>query len=207
MKITVIGSTGKTGTEIIKQALAEKHKVTAFLRDPARLGIEDKNLNIVTGNIYKPETLTQAIKGQDVIIVALGTGQSLGKSTVRSTGTANVIQVMKDEKIKRLLAVSAMGVGESWKDLSLFNRFFFATLLKNSRTDHESQEKQIRDSGLEWTIVRPSGLTDDPGTGKYDFGEGIRGNTSRIPRADVAHLILKSMEDDSVVRKAVTITN
>jgi len=207
MKIAVIGSTGKTGKEIIRQALAAGHKVTAFLRDPARLDMVNEKLETVQGDIFKPETLSQAIQNQDAVIVALGTGQSLGKSTVRSTGTANTIEVMKNNNVRRLIVVSAMGVGESWKDLSLFNRFFFATLLKSSRTDHEAQEQFIKNSGLDWTIIRPSGLTDDPKTGRYNSGTGIRSKTSRIPRGDVAHLILNSLNGDSTFRNAITITN
>jgi putative NADH-flavin reductase len=207
MKITVIGSTGKTGIEIIKKALSEGHKVTAFLRDPTKLDINDDNLNIVQGDIFAPESITKAIENQDSVIIALGTGQSLGKSTVRSIGTSNTINVMKKENVNRLVVVSAMGVGESWKDMSLFNRFFFATLLKNSRADHEAQEQFIKKSELDWTIIRPSGLTDDPGTGQYDFGAGVKSKTSRIARADVAHLILETLKNDKLVKKAVTITN
>ena len=105
------------------------------------------------------------------------------------------------------MVVTAMGVGESWDDLSLFNKFFFATLLKSSRDDHETQEAAIKESGLDWTIIRPSGLTDTPRTGVYEVGEKIPATTSKIARADVADLIIKELEQNVLIGKAVTITN
>jgi putative NADH-flavin reductase len=100
-----------------------------------------------------------------------------------------------------------MGVGESWHTLSPFNKFFLATVLKSSRDDHESQEAAVKESGLDWTIVRPSGLTDTPRTGTYQVGENILAETSRIARADVADLILKEVGQNTLIRKAVTISN
>ena len=118
-----------------------------------------------------------------------------------------MIAAMKTHGVKRLVVVTAMGIGESWKTLSPVNRFFFATVLKSARADHESQEKAVKASGLDWTIIRPSGLTDTERTGEYLAGELIQAKTSQIARADVADLILKALDDDLIVGKAVTITN
>ena len=137
---------------------------------------------------------------------ALGS-RDLKSTTVRTQGTINIIKAMKQNNVGRLLVVSAMGVGESWQDLSLFNKIFFATLLKSSRVDHEAQEKAVKASGLDWTIVRPSGLVDTPGTGTFMVGEHVRAKTSKIPRADVANLMLNELEAGSLLQKAVTITN
>lgn len=207
MKIIIFGSTGKTGLEIIRKALNSGNEVTAFARNPSNVNIDDTQLKTVQGDIFDNEALVSAVRDHDAVIVALGTGQSLGKSSVRSEGTANIIEAMKRNDVKRLIVISAMGVGESWKDLSLFNRLFFATLLKNSRADHEAQEKYIKSSELDWTIIRPSGLTDDPGTGEYGYGEGVRSKTSRIARADVAHLVFQALDNSDYFRKALTITN
>ncbi len=207
MKLTIFGATGKTGIEIVKQALDQGHVVTAFVRDPSRLIIEDERLNFVVGDVFDPNSVAQAVEGQDAVICALGAGSDLKKTTVRTTGTIHIINGMQKNNVKRLLVVTAMGVGESWNTLSLFNKFFFATLLKNSRSDHEAQEVVVKESGLDWTIVRPSGLTDLPKTGEYDFGENILAKTSKIARADVADLILKELEQNTLIGKAVTITN
>jgi putative NADH-flavin reductase len=126
---------------------------------------------------------------------------------IRTAGTVNIIKAMKQNSVSRLLIVSAMGIGESWNSLSLLNKLFFATLLRNARADHEAQEAAVKASGLDWTIIRPSGLVDSPHTGVYNVGENIHARTSRIARADVADLILNELEEGSLVHKAVTITN
>ena len=207
MKLAIFGATGKTGLELVKQALDRGHSVTAFGRDPDRLSIEDKRLRFVTGDVFDPAAVDLTVKGQDAIICALGAGSDLKKTTVRTTGTINIISSMNKYDVKRLLVITAMGVGESWNTLSLINKIFFATLLKSSRDDHESQESAIKECGLDWTIIRPSGLQDTPRTGVYDFGENILATNSRISRADVADLILNELEKKELIGKAVTITN
>jgi len=207
MKLVIFGATGKTGIELVKQALEKGHAVTAFVRDPARMAIEGENLTLVTGDVFDPAGVNLAVQGQDAVVCALGAGSDLKKTTVRTTGTINIISAMQKNNVKRLMVVTAMGVGESWDNMSLFNKFFFATLLKSSRDDHEKQEAAVKESELDWTIVRPSGLTDTPRTGVYEVGENIPANTSKIARADVADLILKELEQNSLIGKAVTITN
>ena len=207
MKLEIFGATGGTGIELVKQSLEQGHAVTAFVRNPARLTIEDENLTCITGDIFDPDSVAQAVAGQDAIICALGAGKELKKTTIRATGTINIIKGMQKHDVKRLMVVTAMGVGESWNNLSLFNKFFFATLLKSSRDDHEAQEAAVKESKLEWTIIRPSGLTDTPRTGVYAVGENISAKTSKIARADIADLILKEVGQDQLIGKAVTITN
>ena len=165
MKLVIFGATGKTGIELVKQALEKGHSVTAFVRDTARLAIEDERLTLVTGDVFDPDGVAQAVQGQDAVICALGAGSDLKKTTVRTTGTINIIAGMQMYEVKRLMVVTAMGVGGSWDTLSLFNKFFFATLLKSSRADHETQETAVKVSRLDWTIIRPSGLVDTPRTG------------------------------------------
>ena len=207
MKYTIFGATGKTGIELVKQALEQGHAVTAFVRDPARLAIEDENLTFVTGDVFDAISVDRALEGQDAAICALGAGSDLKKTTIRTSGTINIISGMQKHKVKRLIVVTAMGTGDSWNRLSLVNKFFYATLLKSSREDHESQETAVKESGLDWTIIRPSGLTDAPRTGIYEFGENIPADTSRISRADIADLILKELNQNALISKAVTITN
>jgi putative NADH-flavin reductase len=207
MKLAIFGATGNTGIELVKQALEEGHTVTAFVRDPARLAIEDANLTLVTGDVFDAASVTQAVQGQDAVVCALGAGSELKKTTIRTTGTINIISGMQENNLKRLVVVTAMGVGDSWDNLSLFNKFFFATLLKSSRDDHETQEAAVKESGLDWTIIRPSGLTDTPRTGVYEVGENISATTSKIGHADVADLILKELEQNKRIGKTVTITN
>ena len=212
MKIVVFGATGKTGKEIVARALAKGHQVTAFVRDPSRLAAADEKmpangrLHVVTGDVFDFAAVKQALKGQEAAICALGSS-SLTKTAVRSQGTANIIRAMEEESVERLLVVSAMGTGESWSSLSLINRLVYATLLRSSRQDHEAQEARVKASALSWTIMRPSGLTDDPATGTYAIGPNVQAVRSQIARADVAHALIKALEDEAFVHQAVTITN
>ena len=206
MKLVVFGATGKTGLEVVKGALAQGHEVSAFVREPSKISIDDDHLTLVTGDIFDLAAVAEAVKGQEAVVCSLGSND-LGRTTVRSEGTANIIKAMKESDVQRLVVVSAMGVGESWSTLSLTNRLFFATVLRSARKDHEAQEAAVKASDLDWTIVRPSGLTDTPLTGNYQVGENIRAKTSQIARADVADLILKVLDDETFFHKAVTITN
>lgn len=204
MKVTIFGATGGTGGEVVKQALERGHIVTAFVRNPGTLSEQDR-LKIFTGDIHNPEDVEQAVQGQDAVICALG-ARDLKKTMIRTEGTRSIIDALKKHQVKRLIIVSAMGVGESWDSLSLVNKAFFAVLLKIARQDHEAQEAIVKASGLDWTIIRPSGLVDSPRTGIYNVGESIRSKTSQISRADVADLILNNLESKALLHKAVTIT-
>jgi len=206
MKLTIFGASGKTGVELLRQALEKGHEVTAFLRDPARLPVKHDLMELVIGDVLTAENIADAVQGQDAVVCILGSND-LKKTNIRSTGTANIIKAMKQENIQRFIVVSAMGTGDSWHTLSSTGKFLYATVLKSSREDHEAQETAVKESGLDWTIIRPSGLTDEPRTGGYEVGENIPAKTSRIARADVADLILKELEQNAFIGKAVTITN
>ena len=206
MKVSIFGATGKTGSEIVKLALANGHEVTALVRDPAKMIPEDQQINLITGDVLDFSSVKKAVERQDAVICALGSS-SLGKTLVRSDGTANIIKAMNETNVKRLFVISAMGVGDSWSTLSFINKLFFATLLWSARQDHEKQEAFVKDSGLDWTIVRPSGLSDSPLTGSYDVGENILAKTSQIARADIADFIFKELQNNKFIKNAVTITN
>jgi putative NADH-flavin reductase len=212
VKVVVFGATGKTGREILEQSLAQCHEVTVFVRDPSKLTLDDETISmedrvrIVSGDVFDYSGVKQAVKGQEAVICSLGSN-SLAKTTVRSEGTANIVKAMEEEHVDRLLVVSAMGTGESWSTLSFVNKLFYATLLRSSRRDHEAQETVVKKSSLNWTILRPSGLTDDALTGSYAIGENIQVESSQIARADVAHAIVKELDEDAFERMAVTITN
>jgi len=206
MKVAIFGATGGTGIELVKQALERGHSVTAFVRNPAQLADKGDGLTVMTGDIHDVASVERCIQGQDAVLCALG-ARDLKKTMIRTDGTVNIISAMKQNNVKRLFVVSAMGVGDSWDSLSMINKLFFALLLKSTREDHEAQEAAVKDSGLDWTIIRPSGLVDKPRTGVYSVGENIRAKTSQISRADVADLILNNLEAQALVHKAVTITN
>ena len=205
MKLTIFGATGGTGSELVKQALEQGHDVTAFVRDPARLEIDHEQLVIVTGDVLEPTHVAQVIAGQDAVVCALGS-DDLKKTTIRTTGTINIINGLKENGVKRLIVVSAMGVGDSWDALSGMGKLIYRTLLKSARADHETQEVAVKESGLDWTIIRPSRLIDGPRTGVYEVGPNIKSEIAQISRADVADLMLKELEQNMLIGETVTIT-
>ena len=111
MKLIVFGATGKTGIEIVKQGLADQHQVTAFVRTPSKVSFEHDSLRLVEGDVLDLTAVKHAIQGHEVVICSLGTSD-LGKTMVRSAGTANIIKALQEAQIKRLIVISAMGVGK-----------------------------------------------------------------------------------------------
>ena len=147
--------------------------------------------------------------------VSMG-GKKLGKSPgvfPVESGTQRIVIELDGHKAEekdlsiRAGRVTRLELTLEKESLSLVNKLFFAILLRNARLDHEKQETIVKDSDLDWTIIRPSGLTDGPRTDTYALGENIRPKTSQISRADVAHAIIEEVQDNSFVHKAVTITN
>lgn len=198
MNVAVFGSTGTIGKHLIKQSLEQGHKVTAFCRDRSKLNeYAHPQLNIIVGDVFNPEEVNAAIKGQEVVIIALGSGKSR-KGVVRSVGTQNIIAAMKAQGVGRLICQSTLGAGESNENLNFFwKRIMFGWFLKQVFLDHELQEQYVQASGLDWTIVRPGAFTDGAKTSNYLHGFSPKDKSLKlkISRADVADFILKQVAD------------
>jgi putative NADH-flavin reductase len=207
MKIVIFGATGKTGVQVILQALEHGHQVTVMVRDPKRLPATSQPINILTGDLNDHDIVKSAIKGQDAVICTLGARELYKNSGVRTIGTRAIIKSMEEVNVKRLVVMSSMGIGESWNTIPMFTKLLFKLFMPAARKDHEAQELVIKTSSLDWTIIRPSGLTDDPLVSNYDYGKELVAKTSKISRANVADLILKVIELDIHIHDALTISN
>lgn len=207
MRILIFGATGGTGQHLVTQALAQNQVVTAFVRQPNRLSLEAKNLSIVQGNILDTKAVDKAVKGQEAVISVLGnkTSQVFWKpNTIISEGLKNIISAMEKNKVKRLLFVSSFGAGEKifWPE-----KMFIKIVLKNIFSDVYIQENFIKKSGLDWTIVRPARLVNEPKIGIYRAGEDLPiGLFSRISRAAVADFLLKNLPASDSFGKILTIS-
>ncbi len=199
MKVIVFGSTGTIGKHLIEQSLDKGYEVSAFCRDISKLKDNTHpNLKRIKGDVFNPEDVQNAVKGQDVVCIALGSGKKL-KSVVRSEGTKMIIEAMKIKGVKRLICQSSLGAGESKGNLNfLWKYIIFGLLLKNVLLDHELQEEYVMNSGLDWTIVRPAAFTDGEKTSHYreGFKSDDRTVKLKISRADVADFILKQLGND-----------
>lgn len=204
MKLVIFGATGTVGAQVVQQALEQGHVVTAFVRNLTKLNIQHPQLSFTQGDVMDTPAVEQAIQGQDAVICVLGSGKQL-KSTIRSEGTQQIIQAMKKVGVRRLICQSTLGAGDSWGNLDFYWKYImFGFILRQVFADHERQEALVRESNLDWTIVRPSAFTDGPRTGRYrhSFPSTDRDITLKISRADVADFILKQLSDQSSLRQA-----
>lgn len=204
MKIVVFGASGRTGKNIVEQALNGGHEVTVFIHK-TRAPEPPGRLRTVEGDVLKADDVEKAVAGQDAVLSALGRGRSFGPLT--SQGTKNIVDAMKRAGVRRLIVESAFGAGDSAKEISFLDRLFVrGLLLRGAFKDKDVMEEYLETSGLEWTIVRPSRLTDGPKLGGYRVGEHIPLNiASGISRADVADFMLKQVEAQDFVRKKPSI--
>ncbi len=203
MNLLIFGATGGTGRQLVKQALAQGHVVTAFARNPADLKVTHGNLRIAQGDITDYASVERAIRGQDAVLSALGS-PSFKKNTVLSDGTRNIIKAMEQAGIRRLVFESSIGVGDSKDHVGLlFKWVFFPLLLRNIFADKEIQERYIKESSLEWVIVRPSRLTNGAQRGNYRHGAQINKHAlgKSISRGDVADFMLEQVTDNSYLRQ------
>lgn len=203
MKLLIFGASGGTGRELVKQALEQNHVVTAFVRDPRKLRIENNQLRIVTGDIIDYESVLNVVKGQDTVISTLGVNIRK-KNTILSSGTKNIIRAMEEHGVKRFICVTTLGIGDSRGQLGFFYTWILCPLfLGNIFNDKERQEKYIKESLLDWTIVRPGQLVNGEKMGSYKIWTGKPNEPieARITRADLADFILRHLDDEAYLRE------
>lgn len=201
MKLLVFGSTGSVGRQLVRQAVEYGHAVTAFSRTPSKLGITHDNLKVVQGDVLDLSPVERAVQGQDAVLCSLGAGS---KGVVRSAGTINIVHAMERAGVRRLVCQSTLGVGDSWGNLNfLWKYIMFRGLLRQAYADHASQEDYVRQSTLDWTIIRPGAFTDGNRTGEYRHGFPGTDKTTKlkISRADVADFMLRQLMDDTYLHK------
>lgn len=205
MKIVVFGATGGTGREVVIQALAAGHDVTALARNPAALDIQHERLEILQGDVMVAETVARAVAGRDVVISALGTSNR-GATKVYSAGLMNIIGAMQTFKVKRLICVSATGLDPGNMIQKVIAKLILWRIFKGGYTDMLQMEHIVQASDVDWTIVRPPQLTDTPRTGTYQVAVTKQlPNAWKISRADLADYIVKHLTDTAISRKMVEV--
>jgi putative NADH-flavin reductase len=212
MKLLIIGATGPTGRELVKQAMSQGHEVTALVRDAAKAAFAPPARTVI-GNILDVASPKAAVTGQDAVISALGSTPSgpFKEPTLLAEGTSNLVTIMRTVGVNRLISITGIGAGDSkghgpW----FYNLLIQPLVLRGTYHDKSRQEKIVRDSGLDWTLVRPAILTNGPGKGPegvqaFTALTGIRVGTIR--RADVAAFCLRELADRRLLRQAPVITN
>jgi putative NADH-flavin reductase len=206
MKVLIIGATGATGRVLMREALEQGHEVTALARNPSALAPEDHRPRVLQGNALDASEVEAAVAGQDAVLSALGT-RSTRPTTLFSQSTHNLISAMNKHGVRRLVCITGIGAGESKGHVGfLYDRIMLPFVVKNIYEDKNRQEEAIKQSDLDWVIVRPARLTDEAAKGEYRVYLGGSYTAKTISRADVAAFMLAQLTDETYVHKMPVIS-
>jgi putative NADH-flavin reductase len=221
MKLTIFAATGGIGRQALEQAVAQGHDVTAVVRNAKKLSRE---VRVIAADLAAPDpaTLVSAVKGADAVLSGLG-ARSSSDTGVAWRGTRAIVQAMKATDVRRIVVVSAAPIGtvpspgrpnppKHDPGDGFFVRNLLGPLIKAALRKHFADlammEDVLRDSGLDWTVVRPPRLTDGPVTGAYRtaYGQNLRRGLL-ISRADVAHFMLRALRQPETSEQVVGIAH
>ena len=196
MNILIAGASRGIGRQLVAQALAAGHAVSALARDPSKVAGAHERLRTVRGSVLDPASVAAAMAGQNAVCCTIGVQTPWEQPTVFSEGTRRLLEAMKQAGVRRLVCITGIGAGDSRGHGGfLYDRVFFPLLLKAVYADKDRQESLIRASDTDWTIVRPGFLTNL-----------TRITAGRIARADVAHFMLKELESNRFLRQTPLLT-
>jgi putative NADH-flavin reductase len=207
MKLAIFGATGKTGKSLVEQALAAGHSVTTLARNPEKLGITHANLRMVKGDVLDANAVAETLRGADAVLTTLGPAPD-APPDVLSRGVGNIIHAMRAAGLMRLIVMSSLGIGDSKRQVPFAFKMacLLIPVLRRSMKDHEITDQLVRESGLDWTLVRAGGLRDGPAMANYKSGLDRTTIAGWINRPDVADFMLKQVGDASYVRKTPWVT-
>ncbi|MBU1054184.1 MAG: NAD(P)H-binding protein [Proteobacteria bacterium] len=210
MKLTVFGATGLSGRILTRQALDEGYKVTAYARNPSKIDFSHPNLKIVQGELNDMGAIKQAVEGADTVISLLGPPGRV-KGCLVAEGMANIVKAMKEKNINRLIATATPSASDPNDSFDL--KFSFAVmmirlLMGDAYVDIVKTAGIIRESGLNWTIVRLPFLNNKQKTGKVNSGYTGKGVVNfTLSRNDLVDFILAQVNGKEFMLKAPAISN
>ena len=208
--ILIIGANGGIGRQTVDIALAAGYQVTALLRNPANLPLTHPNLQIVKGDVFQHPTYAPYLVGKTAVVSALGT-KSTQPTTLYSAGNAILLQQMQLAGASRIFCISASGLDVNpthsvivrWLTKNVLQK-----ILRNMYADLRLMEKLVKQSELDWTIIRPPRLTNKPATGHYRIAiDRTLDKAYAIARADVAHFMLNNIFNPTTFRATVEIAS
>lgn len=201
MKIIVFGATGGVGKWVLEQGLKAGHEITAFVRTPQKVTITHENLAVVQGDAFDKEAVSAAIAGHEAVISCLGSSKGMKKTTELREMVKNIAEGMTENHVSRIIYTASAGVH---KELTGVAGKAMMLLLKNPLVDHRAAIAHITAHNLTYTIAPPMGLTDKEFTGTYrESKKAVPEKSSTISRADVAHFILKALQNPSYENTSV----
>ena len=209
-KVLIIGASKGIGLESVKRALAAGHHVRALARGADKIALNHAELEKVKGDALNEDDVAAALEGIDVVIQALGVAPGpqmiTGPITLFSEATAILVPAMETAGVKRLLCVTGFGAGDSEARIGCLQRLPFRLFLGQAYDDKSIQESLIKESDLDWTIVRPVVLTRGRRRGRYRvLVEPREWRNGLISRADVADFLVKQIDDTTHLHEAPVI--
>jgi putative NADH-flavin reductase len=208
MKLVVLGATGGTGLEIVRRAIDQGHSVTAFVRSAERLKPFRDRITVRQGDLLNGDQLAEAIRDHEAVLSGFGPRLPISKTDedLLHRFALTLTRAMRLAGVRRVVVESTAFL---FKDslvppTYLFGRLFFSGVV----VDASAMEQVLRKSELNWTIVRPPKLTDNPYTGRYRVREGHLPRFGfNISRADVADCFIKAVEDPATIGKILGASN
>ncbi|WP_328622840.1 NAD(P)-dependent oxidoreductase [Streptomyces sp. NBC_00354] len=209
MQLTILGATGPIGQQVLQQALAAGHRVTALVRDAARLPQRDEErVSVVIGDATSAAGVEAATRGSQALICALGPGKDY-KSTLATRTAGPVLEAMAAAGVERLVWLSALGSGDTARRQSLFQASASKLVMGKLMADKGIADETIARSDRAWTIALPVMFANGQTTGDYETIplDGTQGRVGgRINRADVADFLFSAATSDLWVRRRVILT-
>lgn len=204
MNILLLGMTGRVGSEIAKLALEDKHQVTALVRTPEKISINDENLSIIKGDVTVKEDVERTMKGADAVISALNTD---GADTLTKSMPL-IIEAMTDESIKRIVTVGTAGILNSRvePDVLRYQSSESKRKLTRAAEEHHKTYLLLEDSNLDWTVVCPTYLPDGEAVGEHrEERDFLPEDGKKITVGDTAEFVYKQLESDKYIKSRVGI--
>jgi putative NADH-flavin reductase len=212
-KVLIIGANRGIGLETVKAVVGAGHSVRALARSAESIPVQNPRVEKVPGNALDSSTIRSAVEGMDAVIQTLGVEIAprsiFERTTLFSQSTRILVDAMKIAGVKRLIAITGLGAGDSpGHGGMIYDSVVFPLLLKRIYDDKDVQEWIIETSGLDWTIVRPGLLTNRPATGRYRIlTEAEDWQFGLISRADVAEFIVRQIDDRKFIGKTPLLIN
>jgi putative NADH-flavin reductase len=213
MKVTIFGATGFSGQAILADSIKQGHEVTILVRDASKIPIKHQNLTIVEGNVLNPQTVASVLHHQEAVIQCLGvSGKGDGKpTTFISDATKIIVDEMQKQQIKRLIAMSNVGAGNS----IAFQPWFFTKIilpyfmkwLKVIIEDKNRMEPIIMNSNLDWTIVRCPNVVDKPAKGTCNATLDGKGLKLSITLPDLSKFMIDQLTQKVFIKQAPSVSN
>ena len=204
MKLFIVGATGRTGSLVVRQALERGHEVTAFTRRPEAVAITHPHLQLAHGDGQSLSDLSQ-VAGHDAVL-SIVAAPDLKQTTVAEDITRNLVDTMNENGVSRLVVTSSHALVATKPKLAVA---FIRMLLRHSYADARNMEAVLRNSNLDWRIVRANRLVDKSAVGsvvRMPDGQDFVGGANELTRADLAATLLDVVADDTLTRQAIEVT-